>query len=310
MSVAKSHIDKILRAPPDAARVPAFDAGWLTDDGTRRPFLSYVASDVDNAARWSETLEELQEENAHTHFIEIWTRRAMLARLGALPRSPTVIDVGCSAGYLLKDLRASVPDATLFGADLTASGLRRALAIVPQARLLQADACALPLADASVDAVVSENVLEHVPDDERALAEIFRIMRPGARAVIVVPLDPGSYDYYDRFLGHERRYGRGELARKARAAGLEVLEDVCLGALLYPAFWSIKQRNRHRYDDLHAEALERKVASDMRSTRNSRFGRIACRIEEKLLDRGVKLPFGIRGLTVLTRPRGGHDEHD
>ena len=39
-----------------------------------------------------------------------------------------------------------------------------------------------------------------------------RILRPGARAVIVVPAGPGTYDYYDRFLGHERRYARGELA--------------------------------------------------------------------------------------------------
>ena len=77
--------------------------------------------------------------------------------------------------------------------------------------------CALPFADASVAAAVSANLLEHVPDDERALAELRRVLRPGGRAVIVVPASPGVYDYYDRFLGHERRYARGELASKARA---------------------------------------------------------------------------------------------
>lgn len=183
---------------------------------------------------WSQELEELHEQSSRTHFIDVWTRRAVLERLGPLPPAPTVIDIGCSSGYLLADLSARLPDATLIGVDLVASGLRKAHGHVPDALLLQADVCALPLADECIDVAVSANLLEHVPDDERALGEIFRTLRPGARAVIVVPVDPSCYDYYDRLLGHERRYARGELARKARAVGLKVLQDARLGALLYP----------------------------------------------------------------------------
>jgi SAM-dependent methyltransferase len=265
-----------------------------------RPFVSYVPPE--HAVNWSEDLEELHEESSRTHFIDVWTRRAILARVGRMPDGPTVIDVGCSTGYLLEDLRRAIPDASLIGVDLVAGGLLKAHENVPDAELLQADACALPLEDASVDAVVSANLLEHVPDDERALAEILRILRPGARAVIVVPVGPGNYDYYDRFLGHERRYARGELARKADAAGLEVLEDIHLGAPLYPAFWAVKQRNRRRHGHLQGEALAAKVREDIGRTTDSALGRLACRVEERLLERGVKLPFGIRGLTVLARP--------
>jgi SAM-dependent methyltransferase len=266
-----------------------------------RPFVSYVPPE--HAVNWSEDLEELHEESSRTHFIDVWTRRAMLARLGRLPEGPTVIDIGCSTGHLLQDLRCAIPDASLVGVDLVAGGLRKAHENVPDAELLQADACALPLADTSVDAAVSANLLEHVPDDGRALAEIFRILRPRACAVIVVPVGPGNYDYYDRFLGHERRYARGELARKADAAGFEVLEDIHLGAPLYPAFWAVKQRNRRRHGHLQGEALEAKVRADIERTGDSALGRFACRVEERLLARGVKLPFGIRGLTVITRSR-------
>ena len=265
-----------------------------------RPFASYVAPE--HAVNWSEDLEELHEESSRTHFIDVWTRRAILARVGSLPERATVIDLGCSTGYLLEDLRRTLPDASLIGVDLVAGGLRKAHENVPDAELLQADVCALPLQDESVHAAVSANLLEHVSDDGRALAEIFRILRPGARAVIVVPVGPDNYDYYDRFLGHERRYARGELARKADAAGFEVLENIQLGAPLYPAFWAVKQRNRRRYEHLQGEALEAKVRGDIVRTSDSALGRVACRLEEWLLAHGVRLPFGIRGLTVMMRP--------
>lgn len=269
-------------------------------NGDGEPFLSYVPDEY--AVNWSEELEQLHEEASRTHFIEVWTRRAMLTRMGPLPAAPTVIDIGCSTGHLLSDLRACLPDATLIGVDLVAAGLRKAHVQVPDAQLLQADVCSLPVRDACVDLALSANLLEHVPDDQRALSEIARILRPGGRAVIVIPVNPGSYDCYDRLLGHERRYARGELARKASGAGLTVLQDVHLGAPLFPAFWAVKQHNRMRHEHLRGDALEEKVKSDMERTADSTFGHLACRLEELLLKRGVRLPFGIRGLTVLERP--------
>lgn len=265
------------------------------------PFISHVAAEPQ--VKWSTELEELHEESSRDHFIDVWTRRAIITRIGSVPPAPTLVDVGCSSGYLLEDLRGAFPAANLIGVDLVAAGLRKAHACVPEATLLQADVCALPLDDESVDAVVSANLLEHVPDDRRALAEVHRILRPGARAVIVVPSGPANYDYYDRFLGHERRYARGELAAKAQSAGLAVLEDLHLGAPLYPAFWAVKQRNRRRYEHLCGSALEAKVREDIKRTSNSAFGRLTCALEERLLALGIRLPFGIRGLTVLARPR-------
>jgi SAM-dependent methyltransferase len=267
------------------------------------PFLSFVPDEF--TVNWSERLEELHEQCSRSHFIEVWTRRAMLAQLGPLSPTPSIVDVGCSAGHLLADVRARLPGATLIGVDLVTSGLRKAHEHVPDALLLHADACALPLQDACVDVVLSANLLEHVPDDEQALAEIRRTLHPGGRAVIVVPVDPGNYDYYDRLLGHERRYARGELARKASAAGLRVLRDVHLGAPLYPAFWAVKQRNRRRHGQLRGAALEQKVKGDVERTADSVIVRLACRLEEMLLEVGVRLPFGIRGLTVLERPKAG-----
>jgi len=293
----------VLLAPPGQERLPDFARGWRRADGTIEPFLSYV--DEGHAVNWSDDLEELHEESSRSHFIDVWTRGAMLARLGSLPSAPVIADLGCSTGYLLEDLRVALPGATLVGVDLIGSGLRKAHANVPEARLVQADLGALPLEDASVDAVVSANVLEHVPDDQTALVEVRRVLRPGARAVLVVPAGPGIYDYYDRFLGHERRYGRGELAGRARRTGLEVLEDMHLGSLIYPAFWLVKRRNRRRYDHLQGADLEARVSRDIERTRDSRLGDTTCHLERLLLERGIRLPFGIRSLVVVRRPASG-----
>lgn len=292
--------DAVLLPPPGTDSVPGYDGGWIGEGAGRSAFLRYV--ERASSVNWSEELEGLHEESSREHFIDVWTRRAMLAWVGALPERAAIADVGCSSGYLLEDLRLAHPDATLIGVDLIASGLRKAHALVPQARLLQGDACELPLRDACLDAALSANLLEHLPDDVAALSELRRVLRPGALAVIVVPTGPGVYDYYDRFLGHERRYGNGELARKGRSVGFEVLRDVHLGSLLYPPFWLVKQRNRRRFSRLDGEALRRRVAGDIASTGHSRAGAIACRLEEWMLRAGLRLPFGIRGLTVLRRP--------
>jgi SAM-dependent methyltransferase len=288
-----------LRAPAGRDAPPEFDEGWLTGDERPAPFLSYAE---EGSVNWSDELESLHEESSRTHFMDVWTRDAILARIGTLPAAPTIADLGCSTGYLLDDLRVAHPDATLIGVDLVAAGLRKAHALIPGARLLQADVCDLPLGDSSVDAIVSSNLLEHVPDDRQALVEMRRVARPGAHVVIVVPAGPRTYDYYDRFLGHERRYARGELAEKAVAGGFEVLEDLHLASLLYPAFWVVKQRNRRRYGSLEGDALAKRVAQDIAGTEDSQAGRLLRRVEEVL---HLRLPFGIRNLVVLRR----QDEH-
>ena len=290
-----------LVAPPlGSSSIPRFDNGWVNGSTGRDPFLTYARELA--SVNWSEELEALHEESSRDHFIDVWTRRAILTRLRGLPPKAVIADVGCSTGHLLSDLRIARPEAELVGVDLVASGLTKAHALVPSAQLFQADAGRLPFGDASIDGVVSANLLEHVVDDVGVLAELYRVLRPGANAVIAVPAGPGTYDYYDRFLGHVRRYARGELAAKARRARFEIVEDAYLGSLIYPAFWLVKKRNRLLRRALDGTALEARVASDIARTRSSRFGDLACGAEQRLVGAGLRMPFGVRAITVLRHP--------
>lgn len=53
-----------------------------------------------------------------------------------------------------------------------------------------ADIQHLPFADGSFDAIYCSHVLEHIPDDRKAMRELFRVLAPGGWALVMVPLDP------------------------------------------------------------------------------------------------------------------------
>lgn len=272
------------------------------EDGPDGPFIAYEAA-ID--VNWSAELEELHEESSRDHFMDVATRQGIIDGIaGHVDSECVILDVGCSTGYLLEDLRSEFPRASLVGVDLVAEGLRKAHALVPEALLLLADCTSLPLPDQSVSAIVSANVLEHVPDDAAALREMRRMLVPEGHAAIVVPAGPGLYDYYDDFLGHERRYARGELAAKGRAAGLRVIQDATIGGFLYPAFWWVKKRNRSRHRNPTPEERQALVARDIARTENSAIGGLTCRAERRLRQRGLVPPVGVRSLVVFEREGG------
>jgi SAM-dependent methyltransferase len=105
---------------------------------------------------------------------------------------------------------------------------------------LQLDITAMDLPDASYDLVMANHVLEHV-DDTKALAEMFRVLRPGGQAVITVPMiegwdvtheDPEIVTESQRRLHygdptHLRFYGR-DVRDRIRAAGFELHEFVAV----------------------------------------------------------------------------------
>src|SRR3954452_23749751 len=107
---------------------------------TSEPAFTAYAESLD--VNWSDDLEALHEESSRDHFIDVWTRRALMeAVMDDVPADGVVLDAGCSTGYLLEDLRRARPSGELIGVDLVAAGLRRAHDLVPDARLLLADVC-------------------------------------------------------------------------------------------------------------------------------------------------------------------------
>jgi SAM-dependent methyltransferase len=99
----------------------------------------------------------------------------------------TVLDIGCGAGMdLLPAARRVGPGGHAIGIDMTETMRDRACASAVAAGLAnvevhRADATSSPLPDASVDVVISNGVLNLVPEKDKAFTEIRRVLRPGGR---------------------------------------------------------------------------------------------------------------------------------
>lgn len=126
-----------------------------------------------------------------------------------------VLDVGCGA----KPYRAWVPGARRYVGIDVFDGPEVDAVIVPGQRW--------PADDAAFDAVLCTQVLEHVGDLEHTVAELRRVMRPGADAVVTVPFIFGEHNGPQDF----RRLSRHGVRRVLEQQGLEVVALTPHGAI-------------------------------------------------------------------------------
>jgi arsenite methyltransferase len=107
--------------------------------------------------------------------------------LGAIEPGSVVVDLGCGAGSdLLIAAQMTGPAGRAIGVDMTTKMLDRARQSATEMGLTNVELHeslieALPLDDASVDVVISNGVIDLVPDKEAVLDEIDRVLRPGGR---------------------------------------------------------------------------------------------------------------------------------
>jgi len=130
------------------------------------------------------------------------------------------VDIGCGSGRNLQLL--SKHAGLTLGMDRSLAALEAAAARgMPVAR---ADAQVLPLPDCSVDLLAALDVLEHLDDDMRALAEFQRVLRPNGFLLVTVPAYRFLWSEHDEALMHRRRYVASELHIKLVRSGFRLLK--------------------------------------------------------------------------------------
>jgi SAM-dependent methyltransferase len=116
---------------------------------------------------------------------------AAAVRDAGVPARGVVADVGCGTGRALPSLRDAVgPGGTVLGIDVTPEMLEvaRERAAASGAALLLADAERLPLADATLDALLAAGLVGHLADPVTGLTELARVTRPGGVLAVFHPV--------------------------------------------------------------------------------------------------------------------------
>ena len=163
--------------------------------------------------------------------------RIALLRIFAEHLTGRVLEVGAGVGQLTQLL-------------LKFPTIRQLVSIEPNPQFYQRLRIALPnhsIVDGTIhdlkggenwDAVLSVNVLEHIEDDVRELADYHSLLRPtNGVFCLFVPARPEIYAQLDKNFGHFRRYTRHGLKQKLQRVGFRVIELYYFNFAGYIAWW-------------------------------------------------------------------------
>jgi SAM-dependent methyltransferase len=175
-------------------------------------------------------------EDRHWWYAE---RRAILRRLlrGVTPQG-VALDVGAAGGGNTRVLRDLGWRAVALEYGDTGSAIARSRGV----EVVQGDAQRLPVRTGAAGLVTALDVIEHLPDDAAAVAEMHRVLRPGGRLVIAVPADPRLWSAHDEAVSHLRRYERERLRAVVEGAGFQIERLWSWNVLLRPV---VARRRQH-----------------------------------------------------------------
>ena len=152
---------------------------------------------------------------------------------------------------------------------------------------MQAGGQALPVASGAASVVCALDVLEHMEDPARAVAEAARVLAPGGRLIATVPAYQSLWSEHDVALLHYRRYTDDELAELLRAGGFEVELLTYVFAWLLPPMLLTRRLLRRSGLGTSWTAVDRAVL-------------VPTSIERTIIRRG-RIPFGTTVLCVARK---------
>lgn len=201
-----------------------------------------------------------------------------------------ILDVGCGTGANLKMLAEF---GTAQGVDLS----DQALDFCHQRGLDGAKFGAaedLPFGPETFDLVTALDVLEHLDDDSTGLNEIYRVLRPGGRALLFVPAFMFLWGVQDDVSNHRRRYTKPELLKAVRKSGLEVETSSYANFVFF--FPVLVVRTLMRWLNIKADTEYGINVSLM----NTVFAKLFA--AERFFVKSTGLPWGVSVLCVARKP--------
>jgi len=206
----------------------------------------------------------------------------------------SLLEIGVGTGFVMRELRRALPEASLWASDIYIQGLQFAAErLAHSVDLLQVDARQIPFRS-EFDVVCLFDVLEHIQDDEAVLKEVSLALKQRGGLLLTVPQHMFLWGPFDEAGFHKRRYGIHELERKVRTAGFDVLFKTSFVSFLLPVLYVSRLRSRWKgqynltdEQDIHPAldwAFRRLLSSELR-----------------LIQAGIRFPAGGSQLLVARR---------
>jgi len=163
-----------------------------------------------------------------------------------------IVDLGCGIGTLFD----AIGTHRAAGVDYKASGLKHTHARFPMVPLLCASAEHLPFADASLDGLILQHVVEHLPEAPASCPEFYRVLRPGGVLLLLTPnaefCDQGVFEDPT----HVQIFNRRDLSDILIHAGFSIVDLRTLGLPWLRRYHAIRSAWRlRRWVTEHAVAL-------------------------------------------------------
>jgi len=235
------------------------------------------------------------------HAVRRW---AGAGKAGAGPVRAVDLGGGCGGWVAYFHRRSPVTLAELALADSSSRALELAAPLLPpDVSRYQVDLLRLPW-ESRWDMIFLLDVLEHIPQDRQALAEVHRALAPGGLVFITVPALQCFWTWNDVVAHHQRRYSRIDLRRLADQCGFEVLDARYFMFFLSPLLWLSRAWTGRKARAL-SEAETRRLAERMHRVPIWPVNAILTAVffAETPLGHLVRFPWRTSVLGIFRRPR-------
>lgn len=220
--------------------------------------------------------ERLVPDDGETNPWHLMVEDALPPRLDGLE----VLEIGCGRGGFSRRLARRGNPKRVVGADFSTVAIEKAMGVLSESAVLEfrrMDIQAIDLPDRSVDVVVSCETIEHVPEPQVALSELFRVLRPGGTLYLTVPNYLGTMGLYRVYL----RLRGTPYTEAGQPINHPLLFPVVRGWLKQAGFERVSSRTVGHYVPVP--------------------GRPPVRLSA--LDGALLKPFGLHALLVARKPR-------
>jgi len=237
-------------------------------------------------------LARLEEDN-------FWFRSRNLLILWALkeycPDFHSFLEIGCGTGYVLSGISKIFQQSTLVGSEIFTSGLSLAAARLPLVDFMQMDARNIPFKE-EFDVIGVFDVLEHIEEDERVLAQVYSALKPQGFTLIAVPQHAWLWSSMDEYAYHVRRYSASDLHQKIKKVGFRIVRSTSFVTTLLPAMMTSRFFQRKVSDEKFDATSELKISPWL----NLLFFQMLC-TELTYIRKGFNFPIGGSRLVIARK---------